>query len=143
MFATARRSDAPLGIKAIALFFAFGTGMSALTALLLCFPGSSLDLVWNLNPEAHDGFRLIGGPAVLLMAVVAASCAAAGIGLWRIRGWGYWIAVAVLSINVIGDILNFVVRHDWRTLIGLPVGGAMILFLYRRRKLFHAANAAP
>jgi hypothetical protein len=34
-----------------------------------------------------------------------------------------------LGINLVGDTTNTVVSHDWRTLIGLPIGGAMIFYL--------------
>ena len=38
-------------------------------------------------------------------------------------------AIAILGINILGDTVNAVVAHDWRTLIGLPIGGAMIIYL--------------
>jgi hypothetical protein len=130
------RAPAPLGMKLLALFFAFGTTMSGLTAILLLFPGTPLDTVWRVNPAARDALQPLGLVAVMLMSAVCAGCATACLGLWRLRSWGYWTALAVLTINLIGDTLNFVILHDWRTLIGLPIGGAMIAYLIPRRHLF-------
>ena len=112
--------------------------MSGLTAILLLFPGTPLDAIWGLNPAARDAFRPLGQPAVALMIAVCAACLTACVGLWRLQVWGYWTALTVLSINLIGDTLNFVLLHDWRTLIGLPIGGAMIAYLFSRRNRFPA-----
>jgi hypothetical protein len=35
----------------------------------------------------------------------------------------------ILSINMLGDLTNAFVRHDYRSLIGVPVAGTMIFFL--------------
>ena len=119
-------------IKFFAAFFAFGATMCALTIVLLLFPGTALDSVWRLNPEAHSGFQSIGAAAALLMFAVGAACAAAAVGLWRDERWGIQIALIILSLNIAGDLLNAVFRRDYRALIGLPIGGAMIFLLARR-----------
>lgn len=123
----------PAGITAISIFFAFGALMSGLAAVMLMLPGSILDALWRLNPEARLGLTALGAPAVLLMCVVCVACATASIGLWRCRRWGLWAALALLALNLVGDALNAVVFHDWRTLIGLPIGGAMIGYLLAKR----------
>lgn len=123
-------------IRAIALFFAFGTTMSGITAFLLAVPGTPLDGIWRLNPAARTQFLTLGGWAVLLMLVVCAACATACVGLWRLRLWGQRTAIAVLGVNLVGDTANAALTHDWRTLIGLPIGGAMIAYLIARRDAF-------
>jgi hypothetical protein len=45
--------------------------------------------------------------------------------------WGTRLALTILSLNIIGDLVNTLLRHDYRALIGLPVGAAMIFFLVR------------
>lgn len=119
-------------IKFFAAFFAFGATMCALTIVLLLFPGTALDALWRLNPEAHSGFQSIGNAAVLLMFAVGAACATAAVGLWRDERWGIQIALIILFLSVAGDLLNAVFRRDYRALIGLPFGGAMIFLLARR-----------
>jgi len=126
----------PPGIVALALFFVFGTMMSGLAALLLLFPGSFLDPLWRLNPRAREGFAALGVWAVLLMTVVCMACAVAAFGLLRGKRWGYWTALAILTMNLVGDITNAAATHDWRTLIGVPIGGLLIAYLISRRRVF-------
>jgi len=124
----------PLGIKLLSAFFAFGAGVCLLTIIALLFPGSALDSIWRLNPEAHVQFQKIGRLSILLMFVVGLACAAAAIGLATRARWGRQLALGILIVNLIGDLLNALVRHDLRTLIGLPIGGAMIAYLLLARK---------
>ncbi len=126
----------PAGITALSLFFLFGAFMSGLAAVTLLFPGSVLEPLWRLNPRAHEGFAVMGLWAVAMMAAVSVACATAALGLRRRKRWGYWTALAILSINLAGDLTNAVVTHDWRTLIGLPIGGAMIVYLLTKRSAF-------
>ena len=74
--------------------------------------------------------------AVLLMAVVCVACATAALGLQRCKRWGYWTALAILTINLAGDTTSAVLAHDWRILIGLPIGGAMVVYLLMKRSAF-------
>ncbi|HEY4648840.1 MAG TPA: DUF2127 domain-containing protein, partial [Gemmatimonadales bacterium] len=94
------------------------------------------------NPAARTGFEALGNWAVPLMLLVAAACAGAAVGLWWGKLWGYRLALTVLSVNLMGDIFNALVRGDRRTLIGLPIGGAMIAYLLSRRirERFNAAG---
>ena len=118
-------------LKAFAAFFLFGATMCTLTIVLLLFPRTALDSLWRLNPDAHASFRSIGKAAFLLMFPVGIACAFAAIGLWRRKVWGTWLAIIILSANIAGDLFNAGVRHDYRALIGLPIGGAMIFCLAR------------
>ena len=53
--------------------------------------------------------------------------------VWTRRRWGHRLALTVLGINLMGDALNAALRGDARTLIGLPIGGAMIAYLLSHR----------
>jgi hypothetical protein len=121
-------------IKFISVFFAFGATMCALTVVLVLFPGTGLDFFWKLNPEAHAAFQSIGNLAVLLMFAVGIGCAFAATGLWHGCNWGVRLALIILLVNIIGDLLNAFVRHDYRALIGLPISAALIFYLARHRK---------
>jgi len=126
------KSAMPIGLKLLAIFFAFGACMCALTIGLLLFPGGAFDSLWRLNPEAHAVFQRIGGLSILLMAIVGVACAFAAIGLARNAKWGRWLGILILAVNLVGDLTNAFVQHDLRTLIGLPIAGAMIFYLARR-----------
>ena len=103
---------------------------------MLLFPGTPLDVLWKLNPQARENFLTMGSSTVLLMLAVSSLCATAAVGLWHCRRWGYWTAVCMLTINLIGDTINSILLHDWRTLIGLPIAALMIGYLLRRRSVF-------
>jgi hypothetical protein len=109
-----------------AAFFAFGAIMCLLTIVLLVFSGTKLDSLWNLNLDAHVGFQSLGSWSIVLMVVVGTGCALAVIGLWRATVWGVQLPVAILFCNIIGDLVNALMRRDYRSLVGLPIAGAMI-----------------
>jgi hypothetical protein len=121
-------------IKLLALFFAFGASMCGRTIVLLLFPGTAFDSLWRLNPDAHVAFHSFGPAAVLVMMVVGIGCAFTAKALWQGSLWGVRIALVILSLNLVDDLFNAVVRHDYRSLIGFPIGGAMIFYLARYRK---------
>ncbi|HEX8678908.1 MAG TPA: hypothetical protein VF683_03040, partial [Chthoniobacterales bacterium] len=68
--------------------------------------------------------------AFILMAVVGLACAFAAAGLATRKPWGRTLAITVLSINLLGDTTNAVLRQDYRTLIGLPIAGAILAYLF-------------
>ena len=100
---------------------------------MLLLPGSALDALWRLNPDAQTAFQSMGRLSILIMTMVGAACLFAAIGLARDRRWGGRLALLILVVNLVGDTANAIVRHDPRTLIGLPIGGAMIAYLATRK----------
>ena len=124
-----------LGTILLIIFFAAGALICLVTMLALAFPGSFLESIWQFKPEARVQFLQIGrGASIALMAVVGVACGSAAIGLARNAEWGRRLAIAVLAVNLIGDSLNALLRHDPKTLIGLPIGGLMIWYLSRARR---------
>jgi hypothetical protein len=119
----------------LVIFFAAGTLISLVVMFALVFPGSDLESIWSLKPEAQTQFQAIGrGTSVALMAVVAGACGLAAVGLAKNAEWGRRVAIAVLTVNLIGDSVNALFMRDAKTLIGLPIGGLMILFLVRAKR---------
>src|SRR5712691_10824294 len=96
---------APLGIKLLSAFFAFGAGVCLITIIALLFPGSALDPIWRLDPDAHVAFQRIGKLSILLMVVVGLACASAAIGLAMRARWGVRLTLAILTVNLVGDVL--------------------------------------
>jgi hypothetical protein len=120
----------------LVVFFAAGALISVVVMLALVFPGTDLESIWRLKPEARTQFQTIGrGASAALMAIVASGCGFAALGLARNREWGPRLAIGILIINLIGDSLNALFMYDAKTLIGLPIGGLMILFLARIKRL--------
>jgi len=123
----------PVGLTLLSAFFVFGALMAFLAFLGHLLSGGFLEPIWRLNPDAHRAVAELGGWGRLLMAAVAIACALGAIGLWIQAQWGRRLAVGILAINLLGDLMNAVTRGDLRTLIGIPIGGAMIFYLLRAR----------
>lgn len=121
-----------VGTTLLVVFFAAGAVICLTTMLALAFPGGLLEPIWQLKPEAREQFQQIGNWSVALMAVVGTACGLAAVGLARGAEWGRRLAIGILTVNLIGDTLNALLRHDPWTLVGLPVGGLMIWYLIRK-----------
>jgi hypothetical protein len=123
-----------VGTALFLVFLTSGALICLLVVMALAFPGGSLDSIWRLKPEAQTQFQQMGsGASIALMTLVGAACALAAIGLARNAEWGRHLAIGVLAVNLIGDSLNAWVRHDHKTLIGLPIGGLMIVYLLSKK----------
>lgn len=118
----------------LASFFAFGVSMCVLTIALLLFPGTALDELWRLNPDARAVFQAIGGWSIAIMLLGGTACLIAAIGLWRGTLWGTRLAILILVVNMIGNLSNALLNYDFRTLIGLPIAAAIIVYLARSEK---------
>jgi uncharacterized membrane protein (DUF2068 family) len=89
--------------------------------------------MWRLNPRAREGFAGMGAWALVLMSALSGACAATALGLWRGARWGYWLAVALLAVNLSGDIINVILGTEPRAVVGIPIVIAVFTFLMSRR----------
>jgi hypothetical protein len=121
----------PLGVLALIGLFVLGVGASGFSALALLFPGSALRHIWRINPDAQGALVSLGSAAIALMLAVCVACSLAAFGLLRRVWWGHRLAIGILAVNIIGDTANAVLRDDLRTLIGVPIGVALIVYLLR------------
>ena len=123
----------PAGITALSIFFLFGTTASFISFVSLLFPGSFLEPMWRLNPRAREGFASIGVWAIVLMCAVSVACASAAVGLWRGARWGYWLAVALLAINLLGDIVNVALGIEPGAVVGVPIALGILAYMMTKR----------
>ncbi len=65
------------------------------------------------------------------MAALCALMSATALGLSARRRWAWWLAAGVLAANALGDLATAIVRGDPRTLIGVPVAGAVPWWMTR------------
>ena len=126
-------STRPLGITALGAFFVFGTLASGLSAVTLLFPNGPLEPMWRLNPRAHEAFSHMGLSAPLLLGAVCLACAAAAFGFFTGRRWGYWLGVALLLLNLTGDLINTVLGIEPRAVVGVPIVALILWYLSRQR----------
>lgn len=119
----------PSGITALAAFFAFGTLASGLSAISLLTPGGPLEPIWRLNPRARQDFAGMGGWAPLLLGAVCLACAAAACGFFGGRRWGYRLGVALLLVNLTGDLVSGALGAEPRAIAGIPVVALLLWYL--------------
>jgi hypothetical protein len=130
---TTKSQPPPFGIIALSIFFLFGAAISFTVFVSLLFPGSFLEPMWRLNPRAREAFAGIGAWALILMCAVCAGCALAAVGMWRGARWGYRIALALLIINMLGDIINVILGTEPGAVIGVPIVIAILTYMMSRR----------
>ena len=102
----------PLGFTAIGIFLFFGAVMASLAAATLLWRGTALDRVWVFNPTAYMQLAPQGRAVGILFLLLGVALITAGIGWFRRRLWGWRLAVAIISTQVLGDVVNCV-RGDW------------------------------
>ncbi|MCI0415271.1 hypothetical protein L0222_21065 [bacterium] len=130
----------PRRITALSIFFGAGALISFTAVLALLFPESFLQSMWRLNPRARLAFDSMGTWAVILLESVSAACAFAAVGLWSGKLWGYRLAIALLAVNLIGDIYSTASGTEPRAAIGIPIVVAILLLVTTpaTRTFFHA-----
>src|SRR5436190_20616845 len=98
----------PRGVTVLAWFFVFGTVASGLSLISVLNPGGPLEPMWRLNPRAREHFARMGLWAAALLGPVCLACAASAYGFFKGRRWGYRLGIALLVVNLAGDLVNAV-----------------------------------
>jgi hypothetical protein len=119
------------GFTAMGIFLFFGATMATLAATTLLCQGTPLDRIWWLNPIAYKQLAPLGSMVGILFLLLGMFLTAAGIGWFRRRLWRWRLAVVISSIQLLGDVVNFV-RVDWlRGGTGVIIAGLFLWFLLR------------
>ena len=114
---------------AVGIFCFFAMIMALYAAITLLHPGTVLDGLWSLNPDAHRQLVLFRKPAGALLLVVAAVAVITGIGWFRRRLWGWRLAVVGISTQIVGDCVNLIRGDFLRGGAGVLIGAALLLLL--------------
>jgi hypothetical protein len=122
-----------LGFTAIGVFLLFGALMAGFAGTTFLHHGSALDKAWTLNPTSYRQLSSFGSKVGILFLFLSSALLVSGIGWFRHRVWGWRLAVAVITIQALGDIINLI-RGDWlRGAIGVAVAGALLIYLLSLR----------
>jgi hypothetical protein len=73
---------------------------------------------------------------------LALALAAAGVGWFKRRLWGWRLAVAIIATQVLGDLVNMFRRDVLRGGTGFTIASALLFYLFRPqvRKVFAIGN---
>jgi hypothetical protein len=136
------RRAVPRGINAIGVFLFFGAAMASLAGGTLSWPGTFLDRMWVLNPNAHRQLATLGKTAGILFLLLGETLALAGTGWFKHRLWGWGLAVAVIATQVLGDFVNLVRGDLLRGGVGFIIATALLFYLFRPavRAAFNGAS---
>jgi hypothetical protein len=127
----------PLGFSAIGLFFVFGATMAAYAAVTLLEPGTALDRLWALNRTGHAQLALLGKTAALGFVGLSAMLAAAAVGWFRRRPWGWILGITIIAINAAGDLVNLFMGEHWKGAVGVAIAGLLIVYMTRNEVRSH------
>lgn len=109
----------------------FGATMASYAAITLIWKGTALDRLWRLNPMAYKQLAPLGAKAGILFLMLAVGLVTAGYGWLRRRVWGWKLAIAIIAIQVLGDLINCIRGDLLRGGTGVIIAGALLLFLLR------------
>lgn len=118
-------------VTAMGIFLFFSAIMASLAAFTLLWPGTALDRLWKLNPTAYQQLAPRGCLIGILFLLLGMALAAAGIGWFRRRLWGWRLAIIIIGTQVLGDIVNCVRGDLLGGGTGIVIAGALLLILLR------------
>ena len=125
--------ESPPGLSAVGVFLLFGALMACLAGTTLVWPGTALDRAWVLNPRAYRELAPFGNAAGILFLLLGAALGAAGLGWFKRRIWGWRLAVAIIAIQVLGDLVNVFLGRVVEGGIGVTIAGALLFYLLRAK----------
>jgi hypothetical protein len=127
----ATETKSPRGLTAMGIFLVFGAVMATLAGTSLRWPRTYLDDMWILNPRAHRDLAPYGPVAGYLFLLLGAILAIAAAGWFKRKVWGWWLAVAVIATQVLGDLGNAFSGRVVDGAIGVTIAGLLLFYLTR------------
>jgi len=105
--------------------------MAFLAGTTLLWQGTVLDHMWALNARAYERLAPLGGAVGIPFLLLSTMLLVAGIGWRRRLRWGWWLAVAIIAAQVIGDLVNVFLGDVVRGVAGFIIAGALLCYLLR------------
>lgn len=118
-------------ITAVGIFLVFGAIMALIAGIALARPGTMLDRMWILNPRAHEQLAPFGRKIGIPFLLLSLSLAAAAVGWFNHRLWGWRLAVFIIAAQVLGDLFNVFLGHLIEGGVGVAIAGALLVYLLR------------
>jgi uncharacterized membrane protein YccC len=115
----------------MAVFLVFGATMATIAGITLLFPGSFLDPIWRLNPEAGEQLHQLGRGIGIAFLGLGAAMVAAAIGWVKRRFWGWALAVIIIASQVLGDLVNALRGEFLKGAVGVVIAAALLAYLIR------------
>src|SRR5262249_55561288 len=127
---TAPRAITPWALGA---FFVFATLMTALTAATLFAPDTPLTAIWSVKPTDYEALRALAPASAFAFAALSLAMAATAFGCLLRKRWGLMLALAIFSVNALGDAGRAFFGAPLEAALGVSIAGAIIWWLLRPR----------
>ncbi len=105
--------------------------MAAFAGITLVRPGTALDSAWTLNPHAYRLLAPLGKTVGVLFLFLSTALVAAAAGWLRRRKWGWWLAIVIISTQILGDLVNISRGQVIQGSVGVVLAGTLLLFMTR------------
>jgi len=105
--------------------------MALLAGTTLIWRGTFLDRMWGLNTSAYKQLSAFGRTVGIPFLVLSVALAVAGVAWFKRRPWGWWLAVAIITTQLFGDVVNLLRGDVTRGGIGFVIAGALLFYLLR------------
>jgi hypothetical protein len=123
----------PRGMTAMGFFLVFGAATATLAGVTLIWPGTLLDRIWTLNASAYNQLAPFGKAIGIPFMLLGATMTAASLGwFWR-RAWGWRLTAAVITMQVLGDLVNAFLGNIVKGGIGFAIAGTLLVYLLNAR----------
>lgn len=117
------------------IFLFLGAATASLAGETLLWRGTVLDRIWALNPRAFQELAPFGTVAGILFLLLALVLAMAGVGWFRRKLWGWWMAVGIMATQVLGGLIHIATARFAQGAVGTAIPGLLLVYLLRRRVL--------
>lgn len=117
------------GLGAFGVFLYFAACVAALAAFLLLVPGTRLDRLWAINPRAQHDLTAMGRWIAVAFLFLLALLVYTAVLWFRRRILGYRLAVAVMTFQMCGDLVNLLRGDIVRGAVGLAIAGLLLAYL--------------
>jgi hypothetical protein len=117
----------------LGLFFAFATVICMAAAWSLLDPQSPAARMWAVKAHEYRELLALGPIAGIGFLALSAAMAAASIGSFAAKEWGWRLAVAIIAINAVGDAARALTGGLFEGIVGLAIAGTILRVLFRPR----------
>lgn len=118
---------------ALGCFFTFATVMTGVVSITLFAPGGPLDAMWQVKPHEYQDLLLLRPASSAGFAALCIAMAATAFGCFRRKRWGWMLAVAIFTINALGDAAHGLSGAWLEGAIGVAIAMLILWWLTQPR----------
>ena len=117
--------------------------MASLAGTSLVWRGTALDLIWALRPRAFQELAPLGKAVGIAFLLLGVALLLAGIGWFKRRLWGWWLAVVMVATQVLGGLVHVFLGRVLEGATGIAIAGALLFYLLRPEIRAGFLNGVP